>query len=41
MEVSYANDEANIRLLVEDMVPTYQPEGKTEAPAQSREFQMA
>ena len=41
MEVSYANDEANIRLLVEDMVPTYQPEGKTEAPVHSREFQMA
>ena len=41
MEVSYANDEANIRLLVEDMVPTYQPEGKAEAPAHSREFQMA
>ena len=41
MEVSYANDEANIRLLVEDMVPTYQPEGKMEAPVHSREFQMA
>lgn len=41
MEVSYANDEVNIRLLVEDMVPTYQPEGKTEAPVHSREFQMA
>lgn len=41
MEVSYANDEANIRLLVEDMVPTYQPQGKTAAPAESREYQMA
>ena len=40
MEVSYANDEANIRLLVEDMVPTYQPQGKTAAPAESREYQM-
>ena len=40
MEVSYANDEVNIRLLVEDMVPTYQPQGKTAAPAESREYQM-